>query len=119
MAIDEEFQGWEIEGGTEIVDANGFELADVPETAILRNWHKKYPYHDHWGAGAEGETYIERTVEEAERITRLLHAAPEMLHLLRLYEHSCPCGDADSTTMCITCDRAQAIFQRINEGGDE
>lgn len=119
MAIDEEFQGWEIEGGTEIVDANGFEVAEVPETAILPNWHKKYPHYTHWSEGVNGETCIHRTVEEAERITRLLHAAPEMLDALRKRETACQClDDSEGTKPCDLCQWTWKLLERI-EGGDE
>lgn len=65
---------WTAEG-TDVLDANGFMIAEVAETAILRNWDALGI--EHW-ARAPGVAFIEVPTEEAEARAELFAAAPRL-----------------------------------------
>ena len=67
----------------EVLDCDGFPVADVPIEPILHNWPERFPDMGHWADGAEsGKTVKTRSHEEAIANARLIAAAPELLEAL-------------------------------------
>lgn len=74
--------GWKRgEHAGDVVDADGFEIATVPATAVLDDWPTKFPKLTHWAQGGD-RTARERTEEEVEQIADLIMASPHLLAAL-------------------------------------
>lgn len=75
-------ENWETFG--EIVDTNGFPIADVFSICIKHDWRKENVRY--WNE-APGKTFIERSNEELEANKRLIAAAPELYEALKEVYH--------------------------------
>lgn len=64
----------------EVVDTNGFPIADLHSICVKSDWHKLGI--NHW-AEAPGKAYIERSDKEVKANKKLISAAPEMYEALK------------------------------------
>ena len=73
----------------DVLDVDGFPIADVQFEPILHNWTERFPRMKHWADGAEsGKTVKTRDPEEAIANARLIAAAPELLDALKLLDEA-------------------------------
>ena len=61
---------------SEVVDANGYTVAEVDGIGLSPAWQKKHP-NDHWSSSKESQ--VERTEEQIAATAYLISAAPELL----------------------------------------
>ena len=68
----------------EILDKDGFPIAELKAEPILNGWPEKFPGMRHWSEGSEdGRTVRKRTREEIEATGYLFFAAPDLLAALK------------------------------------
>lgn len=66
--------------GSEIVDANGFSIAEAPRLVLKNGWENDPRTTGHWGT--DPWSHFDRTPDEIAANARLIAAAPEMLAAL-------------------------------------
>lgn len=69
-----------VQHGTQVTDADGYEIADAQETCILLGYSEKLGI-DHWAN--DDRASRDRSEQEAEANARLIAAAPQMLEALQ------------------------------------
>jgi hypothetical protein len=73
----------EFADGGEVVDSDGYEVADLNTGLIAINRHWLDEHDEHW-SGHAPESYIERTQEEVDANARLVASAPDLLAACRV-----------------------------------
>ncbi len=72
----------------DVLDADGFPVAETPAIAVLEGWSKRFPKLGHWAHGGSS-TKRERGEGEAMANARLIAAAPELLAVLESLTDHC------------------------------